>query len=65
LGERVGILAEKHGVIIDLDLQRSAVSQESGGEEIQVGEEEFAVIDFGPDEQAAAIVQPIEHGKVQ
>ena len=65
LGERVGILGEKHGVIIDVDLQRSAVSQESGGEEIQVGEQEFAVIDFGADEQAAAIVQHIEHGKVQ
>ena len=65
LGERIGILGEEHGVIIDVDLQRSAVSQESGGEEIQVGEQEFAVIDFGADEQAAAIVQHIEHGKVQ
>ena len=65
LGERVGILGEKHGVIIDVDLQRPAVSQESGGEEIQVGEQEFAVIEFGADEQAAAIVQHIEHGKVQ
>ena len=65
LSQRVGILREKHGVIIDVDLQGPAVVQESGGEEIQVGEQEFAVIDFGADEQAAAIVQHIEHGKVQ
>lgn len=65
LGEHVGILGEKHGVIINIDLQRSAVSQKGGGQEIQVGEQEFAVIDFGADEQAAAIVEHIEHGKVQ
>jgi hypothetical protein len=65
LGERVGILGEEHGVIIDVDLQRPAVSQERSGEEIQVGEQEFAVIDFGADEQATAIVEHIEHGKVQ
>ena len=65
LGERLGILGEKHGVIIDVDLQRTAVDEEGGGEEIEVGEEEFAVIEFGTDEQAAAIVEHIEHGKVQ
>ena len=65
LGQRLGILGEKHGVIIDADLQRPVVSQESGGEEIQVGEQEFPVVDFGADEDAAAIVQHIEHGKVQ
>ena len=65
LGEGVGIFGEKHGVIIDVDLQGPTVGQQSGGEEIQVGEEEFPVIDFGADEQAAAIVQHIEHGKFQ
>ena len=65
LGERLGILGEEHGVIIDVDLERAAVGQESGGEEIQVGEEEFPVIEFGGDEHAAAIVEHIEHGKVQ
>ena len=65
LGQRVGILGEKHGVIIDVDLQRPTVGQESGGQEIQVGEQEFAVIEFGADENAAAIVKHIKHGKVQ
>jgi len=50
LGERVGILGEKHGVIIDVDLQGPSVGQERGGEEIQVGEQQFALIEFGADE---------------
>jgi len=65
LGQRVGIVGEEHGVIIDVDLQGPTIGQERGGEEIQVGEQKFPLIDFGADEQAAAIVQHIEHGKVQ
>ena len=65
LGQRVGILREKDGVIIDVDLQRSAIDQESGGEEFQVGQEEFSAIEFGTDEHAGTIVEHIEHGKVQ
>ena len=52
-------------MVIDVNLQRSPVVQEHGGEEIQVGEQEFAAIDFGADEEAATIVEHIEHGKVQ
>jgi len=52
-------------VIIDVDLQGPAVGQEGGGEEIQVGEQEFPVIDFGADDDAAAIVEHVKHGKVQ
>ena len=65
LGERIGIVGEKHGMIIDVNLQGPAIDQESGRQEIQVGEQEFPVIDFGADEQAAAIVEHIEHGEVQ
>ena len=65
LGQRVGILGEKDGVIIDVDLQRSSVGQESGGEEIEIGQEEFSAIEFGTDEHAGTIVEHIEHGKVQ
>ena len=65
LGQRVRIVREKDGVIIDVDLERSAVAEESGGQEIEVGEEEFAIVEFGTDEDAAAIVEHIEHGKVQ
>jgi len=65
LGQRVGILGEEDGVIIDVDLERSAVDQESGGEEIEIGEEEFSAIEFGADEHAATIVEHVEHRKVQ
>ena len=65
LGQRVGILGEEDGVIIDVDLQRSAVDQESGGEEIEIGQEEFSAIEFGTDEHAATIVEHVEHRKVQ
>jgi hypothetical protein len=49
-------LGEEEGVIIDVDLERSAGDQESGGEEIEIGEEEFSAIEFGADEHAATIV---------
>ena len=65
LGEGLGILGEKDGVIIDVDLQRSAVAQESGGEELQVEQEKLSAIKFGTDEHAGTIVEHIEHGKVQ
>jgi len=65
LRQRVGIVREEQGVMVDVDLPRSPVAQESGGEEIEVGQEAFPTIEFGTDEHAAAIVEPIEHGKVQ
>lgn len=65
LGESLGIFGEKDGVIIDVDLEGTAVGEKGSGEEIEVGEEEFPVIEFGSDEDSAAIVEHIEHGKVQ
>lgn len=65
LGQGLGILREKDGVVIDVNLQWPAVAQEHGGEEIEVGQQEFAAIDFGTNEQAAAIIEHIKHGKVQ
>ena len=65
LGQCVGILCEKDGVIIDVDLEGPPVAEEGGGEEIEVRQEEFSIIEFGTDEQAAAIVEHIEHGKIQ
>ena len=65
LRQRLRILREEHGMVIDVDLQGSSVAQERGGQEIKVGQQEFAAIDFRSDEQAATIVEHIEHGKVQ
>lgn len=65
LGQCVGVFGEEHGVVIDVDLQRAAVEEEGGGQEIEVGEEELSIVEFGTDEQAAAIIEHVEHGKVQ
>jgi hypothetical protein len=65
LGECLGILGEENGVIINVDLQRASVGQESDREEIEVGQEEFTAIDFGGDEESAAVVDHIEHGEIQ
>jgi len=65
LRQRVGIIREKNGVVIDVDLEWSAVEEERGGQEIEVRKEQFSIVEFGTDEQAAAIVEHIEHGKVQ
>ena len=65
LSERVGILGKEDGVIIDVDLQGTPVGQEGGRQEIKVGEQEFPCINFGGNKEAAAIVEHVEHGKIQ
>jgi len=65
LSHRFGILGEEHGVVIDVDLEGSAVDDEGCGEEIKVGQKKFSIVEFGTNEQAAAIVEHVEHGKVQ
>jgi len=63
LGERVGIVGEKDAVIVDVELQGPAVRAEGGGQKIEVGKQQFSLVDFGTGEQAAAIIEHIEHGK--
>ena len=65
LSERVRIFDEEDGVVIDIDLQWASVGQESGGKEIQVGEQEFSAVNFGGDKKAAAIVEHVEHREVR
>ena len=65
LSHRVGILGEENGVVIDVDLQRSSIEEKGRGQEIQVGQEQFSIVEFGTHEQSAAVVEHVEHGKVQ
>ena len=65
LGQSVRRLGEEHGVIIDIELEGAAVGQEGGGEEIQIGEQELTIVEFGADEKTAAIIQHVEHGEVE
>ena len=65
LGQGIRGLGEEHGVMIDIELEGTAVGQEGGREEIQIGEQKFTIIEFGADEKTAAIVEQVEHGKVE
>lgn len=65
LGQCVRGIGEEHGVIIDIELEGAAVSQEGCREEIQIGEKKFTIIEFGADEKTAAIVEHVEHGEVE
>jgi len=46
LGQGGRIVGEKDTVVIDVDLERAAVGQESVREEVEVGEEEFALVNL-------------------
>ena len=63
LGERGGIVGEKEAVVIHVKTERAAVGQEGGGQEIEVREQEFPLVNLGAGEQAAAIIEQVEHGE--
>jgi hypothetical protein len=65
LGEGVWIVGEEETVIIDVELEGPAMGQEGGGEEVKVGEQAFALIEFGTREKTAAVIQHVEHGAGQ
>ena len=61
LGQRVGHIGKEEAVVIDIELQRPPVRQKRGGEEVVVGEQQFALVESGAGKQAAAIIQHVEH----
>ena len=63
LRESLGIMGEEEAVVIDVDFQGQAVLAEGGWQEIEVGQQGFALIDLGAGKDAAAIVEHVEHGK--
>ena len=46
LGQGGRVVGEKETVVIDIDLQGAAVGQERGGQEVEVGEQQFALINL-------------------
>jgi hypothetical protein len=54
---------KKEAVIINVALQGPSVGQKGGGQEVEVGEQPFALVEFGTNEPAAAIIEPVEQGK--
>ena len=63
LGQGVGVMGEEQAMEIDIDFQGQAIGDEGGGQEIEISQEDFAFIDFGAGEDAAAIIEHVEHGK--
>jgi hypothetical protein len=63
LGEGLGVMSEEDAMIIDIDFQRQPVFVKGGGQEIQIGQEQFALIDFGAGEDTAAIIEHVDHRK--
>ena len=63
LGQGVRVMGEEEAMKIDIDFQRQATLDEGGGQEIQVGQEEFPFIDFRAGENAAAVIEHVEHRK--
>src|ERR1019366_4827201 len=63
LGQGERVMGEEEAVKIDIDFQRQATLDEGGGQEIQVGQEEFPFIDFRASENAAAVIEHIDHRK--
>ena len=63
LGQGLRVMGEEEAVKIDIDFQRQATLDEGGGQEIQVGQEQLPFIDFRAGENAAAVIEHIDHGK--
>lgn len=63
LGEGVGGVGEEEGMEVHVEFQRQAVFEKGGGEEVVIGQEVFVLVEFGAGEEAAAIVEHVEHGE--
>lgn len=63
LGQGVGGVGEEEGMEVHVEFQRQAVFEEGGGEEVVIGQEVFVLVEFGAGEEAAAIVEHVEHGE--
>ena len=60
LGERVGSLGKEQAVTVHVKFEGQAVFGEGGGEEVEVSQEVFVVIDFGPGADARTVIEQVE-----
>ena len=56
LSERVRSLGKKHAVAVDVKFQGEAVFGKGGGEEVQISEQIFPVVDGGSGADAGAVI---------
>jgi len=60
LGKGIWALRKEHAVAIDIEFERKAVFGKSGGEEVQVSEQIFPVVDGGTCADTGAIIQEVK-----
>ena len=63
LGERFGNAGEEEGMEVHIEFERETVFEKGVGEEVEIGREVFVLVELGSGEEAAAIVEHVEHGK--
>lgn len=63
LGQGLRLGAKEQTGIIDVEFQRQPVVEESGRQKIEVGQEQFTFVELGRGEEAAAVIEHVEHGK--
>jgi len=63
LGESFWSVAEKEAVVIDVEFQRQSVLEESHGQQIEVGQQVFGLVDSGAGEDSTAIIEHVDHGE--
>ena len=63
LGEGLVLVGEEETVVIDIEFQGPAMGQKGGGQEVEVGQQEFALVEFGAGKQATTVVEHVQHGK--
>ena len=62
LGESVGCMGEEKGMVIHIEGQRESVGFEGAGEEVEVGQEGFAVIEARTGVVTGGVVEDVQQG---
>jgi hypothetical protein len=60
LREGVRLLSQEEAVTVDVERQWQTVLGEGGGQQIEVGQEHFALIELGAGNQARAVVEQVQ-----
>lgn len=63
LGKSVWGMGKEQAMKVHIDFQRQAIFHKGGGQQIEIGQQRFALINFGTGQDPAAIVEHVDHGK--
>lgn len=62
LGEGVRALGKKHALAVHIKFERETVFGKSGGQEIEIGQEIFRVVNRSPGTDPGTVIQQVEQG---